>query len=282
MNKSYVVFLLIIFFICSCEKQPLKNREGYSPKFVVEGWIEEGEYPYVMLSHNLPFFTAVDSAQLSEVVIRWAKVSVSDGAKTEILTGMKDNRYFPPYGYRGSEIKGEAGKSYTLKIEYADHVLTAETTIPQKAKLDAIWFTPKEQGLEQQLNVKFSDDINETNFYRLFTRGQEDKIFYPTLLSVQTDKYFNGKQFSLQVNRGSKNNLKLTNKAFFNTGDTVFVKFSEIPKSGFDFWNSFNDEVLNASNPLIGSTGKINHNIKGPAIGIWCGYNSSIYRVIAK
>lgn len=282
MNKKALFFLLIVTAFFACEKEPLTNREGYMPKFVVEGWIEEGGYPFVMLSHNLPFFTAVDSAQLSEVVIRWAKVSVSDGTNTEILTGMKDNRYFPPYGYKGSEIKGEAGKTYTLKIEYAGNILTAETSIPKKAKLDSIWFTPKEEGLEQQLNVKFSDDGNETNFYRLFTRTQADDVFYPTLLSVQTDKYFNGKQFSLQVNRGPKNNLKLTNKAFFNTGDTVFVKFSEIPKTGFEFWSSFNDEILNSSNPLIGSTGKIRHNIQGPAIGIWCGYNSSIYRAIAK
>src|SRR5690606_11327357 len=117
-------------------------------------------------------------------------------------------------------------------------------------------------------NVKFKDNPDEVNFYRLFTRTAEDKIFYSTLLSVQNDKYFNGKEFSLQVNRGPKNNLKITNEAFFNTGDTVFVKFSAIPKSGFEFWNSFNDEILNSSNPLIGSTGKINHNIQGPAIGI--------------
>ncbi|HET8827972.1 MAG TPA: DUF4249 family protein, partial [Pelobium sp.] len=248
MNKKIMFFLLVAFAIIACEKQPSNNREGYSPKFVVEGWIEEGGYPYVMLTHNLPFFTAMDSAQLNEVVIRWAKVSVSDGTTTEILTGMKDNRYFPPYGYKGSEIKGEAGKTYTLKIEYAGNILTAETSIPQNAKLDSIWFTAKEEGLKQQLNVKFSDDAIDTNFYRLFTRTAEDEIFYPSLLSVQTDKYFNGKQFSLQVNRGPKNNLKIRNEAFFNTGDTVFVKFSAIPKSAYEFWSSFNDEVLNSSN----------------------------------
>lgn len=282
MEKKIAVLFLLVLFVIACEKQPINNREGYNPKFVVEGWIEEGGYPYVMLTHNLPFFTAIDSNQLNEVVIRWAKVSVSDGVKTEILTGMKDDRYFPPYGYKGSEIKGEAGKSYTLKIEYAGNILTAETTIPKKAKLDSIWFTPKENGLKQQLNVRFSDDVTDTNFYRLFTRTNEDQIFYPSLLSVQTDKYFNGKQFSLQVNRGPKNNLKIRNEAFFNTGDTIYVKFSAIPKTAFDFWSSFNDEVLNSSNPLIGSTGKINHNINGPAIGIWAGYNSSVYRSITK
>lgn len=281
MMRNLLVFMVPLVFFAACKKEAANDLEGYQPKFVVEGWIEEGGYPYVMLSHNLPFFTAVDSAQLSEVVIRWAKVSVSDGTTTEVLTGMKDKTYFPPYGYRGSEIKGVAGKTYLLKIEYAGEVLNAETTIPKKPKLDSIWFSPKENG-QQQLNVKFKDPQDEVNYYRFYTKTAKDQLFYATMLATQTDKYFNGKELSLQLNRGPENNLKLKNKTFFDTGDTVFIKFAAIPKSGFDFWSTFGDEVLNASNPLIGSTGKVSHNIEGPAIGIWCGYNSAIYKKTAK
>ncbi|WP_442794214.1 DUF4249 domain-containing protein [Pelobium manganitolerans] len=281
MMRKLSLLLVISLSLFACAKEEGKMKY-YKPKFVVEGWIEEGAFPYVMLSHNLPFFTAVDSAQLAEVVIRWAKVSVSDGENTEILSATKDSRYFPPYGYKGSELKGVAGKTYTLKIEYAGNVLTAETRIEEKPALDSIWFSPKENGTKQQLNVRFKDNPEAVNYYRLFTRQGDDQIFYPTLLSVQSDKNFNGKNYSVQVNRGPKNNLKITNEPFFNTGDTVFVKFASIPESAFKFWSSFNDEVIGASNPLVGSTGKINHNIQGPAIGIWTGYNSTVYRVIAK
>lgn len=275
-----IIVLFLGLALLSCQKED-NNIGTYKPKFVVEGWIEDGEYPHVILTHNLPFFTAVDSAQLNEVVIRWAKVSVSDGEETEILTAGKDSRYFPPYIYKGNSLKGESGKTYTLKVEYAGYTLTSSTYIPKKNSLDSIWFTPKNDSL-RQLNIKFTDDINEKNYYRLFTRVEKDDIFYPTLIANQNDKFFNGKQLTLQVNKGPKNNLSLKNQPYYKSGDTVYVKFSCMSKEGYDFWSSFNDEILNSSNPLVGSTGVIKHNIEGQGIGVWCGYGSNIYRIIAK
>jgi len=275
----YILMLLVLF--AGCKQEDINDLGDYKPNFVVEGWIEEGGYPYVILTHNLPFFTKLDSAQLSEAVIRWAKVTVSDGTTTEILTSRKDDRYFPPYLYRGNEIKGEKGKKYTLQVEYAGHVLTAETSIPNSVELDTLWFTNKENN-KKQLNIRFNDPIAEKNYYRIYTRTEKDKIFYPTLLSVQDDKYFNGKSLILNINRGPKNNLTVKHEPYFNEGDTVYLKFAAIPKEGYDFWSSFNDEVINSSNPLVGTTGKINHNINGQGIGIWCGYAPKVYRIIVK
>lgn len=273
---SYILILFVFLTSCKTEENELKD---YKPQFVVEGWIEEGEYPYVILTHNLPFFTKLDSAQLSEVVIRWAKVTVSDGTETEILTSRKDSRYFIPYLYRGSKIKGEIGKTYTLTIEYAGHTLSSTTYIPNPVPIDSIWFTDKGER-KKQLNIIFSDPKNEKNYYRIYTRTEQDKIFYPTLLSVQDDKYFNGKSLTLNINRGPKNNLTIKHEPYFMTGDTVYIKLTTIPKESYDFWSSFNDEVINSSNPLIGSVGEINHNIQGQGIGIWSGYAPKIYRRI--
>src|SRR5690606_24305899 len=135
--KWYIIFYTV--FLSSCKKEDERDFSSYQPNFVVEGWIEEGGYPHVILTHNLPFFTKVDSAQLSEIVIRWAKVSVSDGTDTEILTSRKDDRYFPPFLYRGSQLKGEVGKVYTLTVEYAGHVLSAQTSIPNPVNIDTLW-----------------------------------------------------------------------------------------------------------------------------------------------
>ncbi len=277
-----LIGLMLLFVVFGCQKEDPKSLGGYNPKFVVEGWIEENDYPNVILSHNLPFFTAVDSAQLSEVVIRWAKVTVSDGVNSEILTVKRDNNYFPPYIYRGSELKGQSGKTYTLKIEYAGNTLTSTTTIPPRAALDSIWFLSKgDDNKQAQLFVKFKDNPNERNFYKLYTKTSTEKRFIPTLLSNQNDKYFNGKELTIQANRGPVNNLTVKNDPYFEKGETVLVKFSGIPQEGFDFWSNFQDEVMNSSNPLIGSTGKIKSNIEGPGVGIWCGYGSTIYQIKA-
>ncbi|MGV3508292.1 MAG: DUF4249 domain-containing protein [Sphingobacteriaceae bacterium] len=281
--KSTIIFLLFALLIAACEKEEPNKFGEYSPKFIVEGWIEQDDYPYVILTHNIPFFTTLDSAQISEIVIRWAKVSVSDGETTEILTAKRDKDYFPPYIYRGYKLKGEPGKTYTLTIEYAGNTLTSTTTIPNRTPLDSIWFIPRENNEDKlQLQVRIKDNAAEKNYYKLYTKTDSNKQYVPTLLSNHDDKYFNGKELTLQVNTGPENNLTVKNDFYFKKGETVRVKFSSIPKEGFDFWRSFQDEVMNSSNPLIGSTGKIESNIKGPGLGIWCGYGSSVYLVTAR
>lgn len=281
MTKLQRSILFLLFFVMlACKKEPIKSLGEYSPKFVVESWIEQDDYAHVILTHNIPFFTTLDSAQLDEIVIRYAKVSVSDGERTEVLTAAKDANYFPSFIYRGSELKGQPGKVYTLTIEYAGNTLTATTTIPRKASLDSIWFIAEDND-KAQLHVKFKDNPNEKNFYKFYTKSGDNKRFVPTLLSNHDDKYFSGKELTLQINQGPVNNLTIKSEPFFTKGETVLVKFSTIPKDGFDFWSSFQDEVINSSNPLIGSTGKLKSNIKGPALGIWCGYGSTVYKVIA-
>ncbi|WP_207427793.1 DUF4249 domain-containing protein [Pedobacter sp. SYSU D00535] len=279
-NTILAIAFLAALFGCKKEEQSVYGH--YKPRFVVEGWIEQGDYPHVILTHNIPFFTSLDSAQLSEVVIRWAKVSVSDGQTTEVLTAKKDNDYFPAYIYKGNELRGMPGKTYTLTIEYAGNTLTSTTSIPPKVPLDSVWFIPKGDGLDKvQLQLRFKDNPSEKNYYKIYTKTSSNKRYIPTLLSNHDDKYFNGKLLTLQVNRGPENNLTVENQPYFNKGEAVMIKFATIPKEGFDFWSTFQDEVINSSNPLVGSTGKIKSNIQGPGLGIWCGYGSYILQATA-
>lgn len=276
------ILFLFLSVLLGCKKEEMNTLDEYVPKFAVEGWIEQDGYPHVILTHNIPFFTTLDSAQINEIVIRWAKVTVSDGVTSEILTARRDDNYFPPYIYRGYELKGQPGKTYTLTIEYAGHTLTSTTTIPPRVPLDSIWFVQREDNPDRvQLYVRFKDDVNEKNYYKLYTKTVNNKIYIPTLVSNEDDKYFNGKTLTLQVNTGPVNNLSLKNDFYFKKGETIRVKFSSIHKDGYDFWSSFQDEVMNSSNPLIGSTGLIKSNITGSAVGIWCGYGSAIYQIDA-
>jgi hypothetical protein len=277
-----LILWMFLLLLGSCNKEEAPTLGGYKPKFVVEGWIEQDDYPYVILTHNAPFFTSLDSAQISELVIRWAKVTVSDGVKSEVLTSRRDNNYFPPFIYRGSELKGEAGKTYTLTIEYAGNTLSATTTIPQKVPLESVSFTPRGEGDKMQLHLSFLDPAGSKNFYKLYTKTSAEKRFIPTLLSNHDDKYFNGQRLNLQVNRGPVNNLTIKNDPYFERGESIFVKFATVPEHGFTFWSELQDELFNSSNPLIGSTGKITSNIQGPGIGIWCGYGSTVYKVTAQ
>jgi hypothetical protein len=273
--KSNIIFLLLLLLV-SCKK----DVEKYQPKFIVEGSIEQDGYAFVTLTHNLPFYAPIDSAQLDKVVIRYAKVTVSNGAETEVLTGYYDKNTFPYFYYKGSSLRGEAGKKYHLEISYAGLNFSADTEIPNPVSLDSLWFEPKPEN-KAQLCLKFTDNPNQKNYYKLYTKGIGQVNYIRTLLSNQDDKYFNGKQITLQVNRGAANNT--TNKwdPYFNLGDSVSVKFATIPKVGFDFWSAHQNEIVNASNPLMSSTTALPGNIVGQATGIWCGYGTVYYSALA-
>ncbi|MNG13264.1 hypothetical protein D3C84_969320 [compost metagenome] len=45
-------------------------------------------------------------------------------------------------------------------------------------------------------------------------------------------------------------------------------------KDAFDFWNSWQNEIVNSRNPIYPSNTSLKSNIKG-GIGIWAGYGQS-------
>ena len=128
--------MLLLAALTGCEKDVLPPHKSI---LVVEGWIEDEGFPVVILTESLPVsqdYTSLDN--ISDYLVKWAKVTVSDGEQTEILIGKYEKGYFPPYVYTTSRIKGKAGRSYTLTVEYGDYYATAATTIPEPPTIDHI------------------------------------------------------------------------------------------------------------------------------------------------
>lgn len=111
--------------LCGCTPEFDFGSIDFEPQIVVEGWIENGGVANVCLTQALTMDMDTAGTSISDIAIRWAKVTVSDGQTEEVLTGRVDKNYMPPFIYRGSRIKGETGKTYRLKVEYSGRVLTA-------------------------------------------------------------------------------------------------------------------------------------------------------------
>ena len=147
------------------------DSELFEPQIVVEGWIENGQFPLVCLTQTKSLNNSIGENDLNDLAIRWAKVSVSDGTKTAILTGRINKNYIPPFIYTGSEIRGEVGKTYTLTVEYSGRTVTAETYIPQPVNLDRIEVDKCEDSDTLfQIRGYFQDDKTAHNYYKVFTR----------------------------------------------------------------------------------------------------------------
>ena len=157
------------FSSCTAVLPPPKDQE-----IVVEGWIEQGRYPVIILTGTVPVTTEKqDLEDLKKYVIRWAKVSISDGEQEYVLYGKNDKHYFPPFIYTTQDFTGEVGKTYRLKVEYSGKTATAQTTIPAPGRLENI--TARKADDKGNWNI-FADivDCPETkDNYKLFIRKEK-------------------------------------------------------------------------------------------------------------
>ena len=85
--------LLTVFLaamMLSCEDDFLPQDQDV---IIVEGWIDEGGFPVVIVTRSLPVRFRDDAVQLedlSDYVVKLARVTVSDGVNSVILTGHRD------------------------------------------------------------------------------------------------------------------------------------------------------------------------------------------------
>jgi len=272
--KKYILFLFVLIAV-SCSKDDFSEQSNES-KIVVEGWIEEGDYAQVLLSSSIPVTDVIDSTNVLSHVIRSAKITISDGLNSEVLKVKNDKNRIPPFVYFGNTLIGEAGKEYSLKIEYLDRVVEAVTSIPQSVELKSAEYIKKATtDTVGYIFVKFDDPVNDKNYYQIATKiDKEDPLFTPAFYGNLDDKNFTTPSISMQINRGLLLFSKKKFTPYFTDGDLIHVKLRTQNKDALDFWNSWQNEIVNSKNPIYPSNTSLKSNIKG-GIGIWAGYGQS-------
>ncbi|HJY12760.1 MAG TPA: DUF4249 domain-containing protein, partial [Flavobacterium sp.] len=252
------------------------EQKSLESKLVVEGWIEEGDYAQVLLSSSIPVTDVIDSTNILNHAIRAAKITISDGTTSEVLRVKTDKNRVPPFVYYGSTLKGEAGKEYSLKIEYLNRIVEATTVIPKTVPLKSAEYIKKvETDTTGYVFVKFDDPVNEKNYYQIATKiDGEEPIFVPSFYGNLDDKNFTSSSISVQINRGVLLFPKTKFTPYFADGDLIYVKLRTQNKEALDFWNSWQNEIVNSRNPIYPANTSLKSNIKG-GIGIWAGYGQS-------
>lgn len=265
MKKTiHIAALLAVLAACS------KTEEVGRSQLVVEGWIENGDHPVVMVSESIGIATdrEMDAKGILDHIAKWAKVTVSDGATTEILTGIPDTEYFPPYIFTTSNITGEVGKTYTLKVEYKDYKVEATTRIPPPVPIDKI-YVQSVTDTTASVRVGFTDPPEKGNYYKIFTKTEgKDAHYHPSALTNVSDDSLDG--YSEVFVYSTQRLMDTIDWPNIHTGDVLWVKLCTMERSGYEFWNNF--EITIASNAL--STfyeSDVESNMSG-ALGYWIGY----------
>lgn len=279
MKQSILFITSCLLLLIGCSPALDFEQKDFEKKIIVEGWIENGQHPVVLLSWNGPFFESIDSTSLVNRSLRWARVTVSDGEDSEILMGHYNSpHYFPYFSFRADTIIGEVGKKYYLKVEYNGIVITSETTIPAPVPLKDIYCSGVDKDSAEsnlrQLNIKFDHIATGNVNYRLSTMisGMNNR-YIPAMNNINA-KYLPEGMINMPVMKGIDKLSKDRVALFFLRTQTVSVKFCTMDSATSVFWKSFTNESLGDMNMFTGSATKIKSNVSPPGIGIWGGYGT--------
>ena len=264
MKKYFHIILLLVLAACS------KTEEVGKSQLVVEGWIENGGHPVVMVSESIGIATGreMGASSILDHIAKWAKVSVSDGTKTEILTGIPDSDYFPPYIFTSSAITGEVGKTYTLKVEYKDYNVEARTTIPEPVPIDKI-YVQSVTDTTAAVRVCFTDPPQKGQYYKIFTKTEgKDAHYHPSAMTNLSDESLDGyTEVFIYSTQRLMDSIDWPN---IHVGDVLWIKLCSIDEKSFRYWDNF--EIMLASNAFsMYFETDLESNLDG-ALGYWAGY----------
>lgn len=285
MMKLCVWFFVLILCCTSCEKTIDLKPQSLEPELVVDGSIETGQPPIIILSRSLDYFSAINPAILLGSQVHNAKIIISDGTKTHQMKeytqaiggGYTISYYTTDSSNLATAVVGQPGKKYTLTININAEQYTAVTQIPALDKtLDTLWWKQapgKTDSSKVILMTRVTDPKGYGNYIRYFTRVNNG-AFLPGANSVFDDQIVDGSTYEIQVDQGINRNDPPGIEAYgyFAKGDTVTVKFCNIDKSTFDFWRTLEYSYQSIGNPFSTPT-TILGNVSRGALGAFSGYS---------
>lgn len=302
MSRRLQILLLItitgLSLLSACEKEVKINLTNGATQLVVNGQIETGLPPFVVLTRSIGYFSKVDLTTLQNSFIHDAVVTVNDGTKEVTLkeisfdtsSGGTSGRFYfytvDPADPDALSFSGTPGKSYRLSITSEGRNYTSTTKIPVPQPIDSLVAlapktVPAKAPTAMQLMVYYSDPDTQGNAVRYFTRRNSEP-FYPGPTSVFDDMIVNGTdngQFPLQAG-SSRSSLDFSDSTgFVFKGDTVTLKWAAIDRGVFNFYSTFEYAIGTVGNPFA-SPINVQTNISGGALGIWAGYGSTYTTIV--
>lgn len=273
--------LLAGAILASCDDSVGDGIE--STPLVVEGWIDAGGAPVVLISRTIaPSESMKDEAEILTKVVSYAKVRVSDGSRTVELKGQRNDDYFPPYIYTTDEMTGETGKSYRLEVDYPGINAWAETSIPEPWEVERfeVEVSAKTDSL-YVLSAYIRNNPSGGNYYKFFTRVQGGgSCWNSSFLGLVDERVFSDEVISVPVARGW-GLLEKYRQPLFRKGEKVEVRFCTVNETTYNYWKGYDDITALARNVFFPVSENVPGNIHG-ALGLWAGYGASYYSVEIK
>ncbi len=327
MKSLKILFItFIVFSFYSCEKEITVDLPEVEQRIVIEGTIEQSQPPLVLLTYSQGYFEPTDVSSLESFFVRGAKVTLTDGTTTDSLFEICSSELSPQeleaiagligftpeqlstfnicaYTTLNQNLWGQEGKTYTLKVEKDEHLLTASTKINTIVELDSLWFAIPNEENDDSLGFVYgilSDPDTTGNAYRWFAKRinsypswapdglagqQKDPVYIAPLGSVFDDTFFNGLSFEFGYYRGTGPNPSKFDdlneeRGFYKKGDTIAVKGCVIDRQAFRFIDSYENQISSQGSPFSVPY-NLETNVTG-GLGAFIGYGAVYDTVICQ
>ncbi len=314
--KKYLIYILAILLFNSCREEIDVNLNYGEEKLVVEGKIEQGFPPYIILTKSQGYFEPINNETYNAIFIEAASVWVYKKQDSVFIDSVELTQLIdsiPLYtNLNTPETFSEEGFKYLLKIDWNELSVEATTSIPYSTPLDSLWVdldTLEEKNFKCDINALYSDpDTIGNNILIMSKRTQywvkdtstnpisikEKKDESLLLVDCGPDVLINGSTFETYFPRPNESgfpnksyntsHFKIitdTNGNFLDSlfipNDEVLIKFCQVDKVSMQFWRAVVRNTNAGGNPFAEPMNMVS-NIEG-GLGIWCGYGATYYKI---
>jgi hypothetical protein len=297
--RKLIYLPLFILGLVSCTKEVQIDIPGYEEKLVVDGNIETGAPPIVLLSTTNNIYSPTNLQAYLEGFISGATVTVSDGTNTVVLDEIcTDNLpagteeiaaqlfgipadqlaslHLCAYTSFNTDIWGQVGKTYTLTIQHEGKTYTSSTQILQPTPLVNTFWKPDGNFTDRGFSwATLADPANQYDAYRWEVKYLNDAFFTKTFSPFTDDEFFNGLTFEFSYENPMTCNGEYQPeeyRCYYKKNDTIVIKISKCDRNTYEFMERKYTQIFSAGNPFASPT-NIPSNISGGAFGLWAGYS---------
>jgi len=302
---SISIILAVVLGFASCEKVLDVDLPDGVNGIVFEGYIENGTFPYVIISRSENYFSPIETA--AEAIVN--SMVLADSVFIEV-DGMRDTLHktclldlsesqqelalellgfesFPPgldlCIFLNLNIVGELGKTYSLTAYVEGQEYNATTSIGQQFYLDSLWFKD-ELPVDSFGSIwcELTDPPGIGDFYYMWTENLTQNRSMAAIDGSPSfgDRLFDGETIEFNFWQGSSlanDNGGEEEYWWFAEGDTVLVKVGKIDQAVYDFWESV--DAASNLNPFSSPT-PVFSNFDNGGRGVWAGYATTVDTII--
>ncbi|MCQ2158247.1 MAG: DUF4249 domain-containing protein [Bacteroidales bacterium] len=248
-------------------------------ELVVEGWIESGHAPVVLVSSTLPVSsTPQPVSDISKHILRYAEVYIDHNGQREYLTARLTDRFTVTNYFTSPTLRGVPGDTYLLHVKWQNFEASAVCTIPEPVAIDTVFFEKALDDTSFVAKMVFHNNPGVGTLYQSFSRVGSESNAYRAVNFTTMD----GSAIDDIVVETFMRPLKNigADDVYFHPGDTLALKLATIERPMYDFWKEYAN-YSNSSGSILGAPKNVKGNVSG-AIGYWAGYGIDIKELICE